>query len=153
IGNTTIELLNMDYQKRFEQIQVNLERWRWYPRDLGEHFIIVNIANFNLNVVKENDTVHTHRTMVGTEARKTPVFSEEIKFIVFNPTWTIPPTIQNNDVIPGMRKNSNYLANKKINVYDRSGNQVDPSVINWGSDEAKAYTYMQNPGASNPLGR
>ncbi|MEP6260913.1 MAG: L,D-transpeptidase family protein [Gillisia sp.] len=153
IGNTTIELLNMDYQKRFEQIQVNLERWRWYPRDLGEHFIIVNIANFNLNVVKDNDTVHTHRTMVGTEARKTPVFSEEIKFIVFNPTWTIPPTIQNNDVIPGMRKNSSYLANKKINVYDRSGNQVDPSGINWGSDEAKGYTYMQNPGASNPLGR
>ncbi len=153
IGNSTIELLNMDYQKRFEQIQVNLERWRWYPRDLGEHFIIVNIANFNLNVVKDNDTVHTHRTMVGTEARKTPVFSEEIKFIVFNPTWTIPPTIQNDDVIPGMRRNSGYLASKKINVYDRSGNQVDPSRINWSSDEAKAYTYMQNPGAANPLGR
>ncbi len=153
IGNTTIELLNLDYQKRYEQIQVNLERWRWYPRDLGEHFIIVNIANFNLDVIKANDTVHRHRTMVGTEARKTPVFSEEIKFIVFNPTWTIPPTIQNDDVIPGMRKNSGYLASKKINVYDSSGNQVDPSGINWSSDDAKRYTYMQNPGASNPLGR
>lgn len=153
IGDTTIELLNLDYQKRYEQIQVNLERWRWYPRDLGEHFIIVNIANFNLDVIKANDTVHRHRTMVGTEARKTPVFSEEIKFIVFNPTWTIPPTIQNDDVIPGMRKNSGYLASKKINVYDSSGNQVDPSGINWSSDDAKRYTYMQNPGASNPLGR
>jgi len=141
------------YQKRYEQIQVNLERWRWYPRDLGEHFIIVNIANFNLDVIKANDTVHRHRTMVGTEARKTPVFSEEIKFIVFNPTWTIPPTIQNDDVIPGMRRNSGYLASKKINVYDSSGNEVDPSGINWSGDDAKRYTYMQNPGASNPLGR
>lgn len=153
IGDSTIALLNKDYNRRYEQILVNLERWRWYPRDLGDHYIIVNIANFDLHVVKDNDTVKTHRTMVGTEARKTPVFSEEIKYLEFNPTWTIPPTIQNNDVIPGMRKNSNYLANKKINVYDRSGNSVDPSRINWSSDEAKAYTYRQNPGSSNPLGR
>lgn len=153
IGDSTIELLNLDYNRRYEQVLVNLERWRWYPRDLGDHYIIVNIANFDLHVVKDNDTVHTHRTMVGTEARKTPVFSEEIKYLEFNPTWTIPPTIQNNDVIPGMRRNSNYLASKKINVYDRSGNAVNPSSINWSGDEAKAYTYRQNPGATNPLGR
>ncbi len=153
IGNTTIELLNLDYNRRYEQILVNLERWRWFPRELGEHYIIVNIANFDLHVVKDNDTVHTHRTMVGTEARKTPVFSREIQFIVFNPTWTIPPTIKSNDVIPGMRRNSGYLANKKINVYDQSGNQVNPSRINWNGDEAKSFTYRQNPGATNPLGQ
>lgn len=153
IGDSTIKLLNKDYNRRYEQILVNLERWRWYPRDLGDHYIIVNIANFDLHVVKDNDTVHTHRTMVGTEARKTPVFSEEIKYLEFNPTWTIPPTIQNNDVIPGMMRNSNYLASKKINVYDRSGNAISPSSINWSSDEAKAYTYRQNPGATNPLGQ
>ncbi len=153
IGDSTIELLNMDYNRRYEQILVNLERWRWYPRDLGDHYIIVNIANFDLHVVKDNDTVHTHRTMVGTEARKTPVFSEEVEYLEFNPTWTIPPTIQNKDVIPGMRSNSNYLASKKINVYDGSGNAVDPSNINWSSDEAKNYTYRQNPGSTNPLGR
>ena len=153
IGDSTIELLNKDYNRRYEQILVNLERWRWYPRDLGDHYVIVNIANFDLHVVKDNDTVHTHRTMVGTEARKTPVFSEEIQYLEFNPTWTIPPTIQNNDVIPGMRRNSNYLASKKINVYDRSGNAVDPSRINWNSDDAKAYTYRQNPGSTNPLGQ
>lgn len=153
IGDSTIELLNKDYNRRYEQILVNLERWRWYPRDLGDHYIIVNIANFDLHVVKDNDTVHSHRTMVGTEARKTPVFSEEIKYLEFNPTWTIPPTIQNDDVIPGMQRNSNYLASKKINVYDRSGNEVNPSSIDWNSDEAKAYTYRQNPGSTNPLGQ
>lgn len=153
IGNTTIKLLNIDYNHRYEQILANLERWRWYPRDLGDHYIIVNIANYDLHVVKNNDTVRTHRTMVGTEARKTPVFSETVEYIVFNPTWTIPPTIQNDDVIPGMRKNSNYLSSKNINVYDESGNKVNPRRIDWGSEEAKSYTYMQNPGESNPLGR
>ena len=77
IGDSTIKLLNLDYNRRYEQILVNLERWRWYPRKLGDHYIIVNIANFDLHVVKDNDTVHSHRTMVGTEARKTPVFSEK----------------------------------------------------------------------------
>lgn len=153
IGDTTIKLLNIDYNHRYEQILANLERWRWYPRDLGEHYIIVNIANYDLHVVKDNDTLRTHRTMVGTEARKTPVFSDTVEYIVFNPTWTIPPTIQNDDVIPGMKKNSNYLSNKNINVYDESGKQLNPKKINWGSEEAKSYTYMQNPGESNPLGR
>ncbi|MCM4160045.1 hypothetical protein FHG64_13665 [Antarcticibacterium flavum] len=153
IGNNTIRFLNKGYDQRRDQILVNLERWRWYPRDLGDHFILVNIANYRLQVVKNGDTVRTHKTMVGTEARKTPVFSREVKHLVFNPDWTIPPTIQNKDVIPGMQRNSNYLANRNIKVYDQSGNEVNPSRINWNGDQAKGLTYRQDPGASNPLGR
>jgi L,D-transpeptidase YcbB len=153
IGNNTITFLNKGYDERRDQILVNLERWRWYPRDLGDHFILVNIANYRLQVVKDGDTVRTHKTMVGTEARKTPVFSREVKHLVFNPDWTIPPTIQNKDVIPGMKNNSNYLANKNIKVYDASGNEVNPSSVNWSGKEAQNLTYRQDPGASNPLGR
>ncbi|UJH91085.1 L,D-transpeptidase family protein [Antarcticibacterium sp. 1MA-6-2] len=153
IGNSTIKMLNKGYDKRYEDVLVNLERWRWYPRELGDHYIIVNIANFQLHVVKDNDTVKSHKTMVGTEARKTPIFSEEIDHIVFNPTWTIPPTIKTRDVIPGMRKNSNYLSRKNIEVYDASGSPVSASSINWNGDEAQSYTFRQEPGVTNPLGR
>lgn len=153
IGNGTIKMLNKGYDERYNQILVNLERWRWYPKELGDHYIVVNIANYELVVVKDNDTVRSHKTMVGTEARKTPIFSEEVEHIVLNPDWTIPPTIQNKDVIPGMKKNKNYLASKNINIYDQSGNRVDPSSVNWNGEEAKSYTYRQNPGATNPLGR
>ncbi|HSI70030.1 MAG TPA: L,D-transpeptidase family protein, partial [Gillisia sp.] len=153
IGNNTIRFLNKGYDDRMDQILVNMERWRWYPRDLGEHFILVNIANYRLQVVKDGDTVRTHKTMVGTEARKTPVFSREIKHLVFNPDWTIPPTIQNKDVIPGMKRNSNYLANRNIKIYDQTGGEVNPSSVNWSGQEAQNLTYRQNPGASNPLGR
>jgi L,D-transpeptidase YcbB len=153
IGNNTIRFLNKGYDDRMDQILVNMERWRWYPRELGEHFILVNIANYRLQVVKDGDTVRTHKTMVGTEARKTPVFSREVKHLVFNPDWTIPPTIQNNDVIPGMKRNSSYLANRNIKIYDQSGNEVNPSSVNWSGEQAQNLTYRQNPGASNPLGR
>ncbi|WP_298247619.1 L,D-transpeptidase family protein [uncultured Christiangramia sp.] len=152
IGNTTIENLNLTTEDRYHQILVNMERWRWYPRDLGEHYIIVNIPDYELYVVKEGDTIRNHKTMVGTEARKTPVFSDEIDYIIYNPTWTIPPTIMKNDVIPGASRDVGYLRKKNIKMYDRSGQEVNPSSVNWSSSSPRSYTYRQPAGPSNPLG-
>jgi len=152
LGNTTIKNLNYTKEDRLHQILVNLERWRWYPKDLGEHYIIVNIPNYELTVVKEGDTIRTHKTMVGTQVRRTPVFSDEIGYIIYNPTWTIPPTIKKNDVIPGASRDINYLNKKNIKIYDGSGNVVDPADVNWNSSKVKSYTYRQPAGPSNPLG-
>ncbi|TQI71640.1 murein L,D-transpeptidase YcbB/YkuD [Gramella sp. Hel_I_59] len=152
IGNTTIENLNLTTEDRYHQILVNMERWRWYPRDLGEHYIIVNIPDYELYVVSNGDTIRNHKTMVGTEARKTPVFSDEIDYIIYNPTWTIPPTIMKNDVIPGASRDVGYLRKKNIKMYDRSGKEVDPSAVNWNSSSPRSYTYRQPAGPSNPLG-
>lgn len=153
IGNSTIKLLNIDYKDRYNQILANLERWRWYPRDLGDHYILVNIANYHLEVVKDDEIVRSHKTMVGTDIRKTPIFSEEIKYIVFNPNWTIPPTIKTKDVIPGVRKDPNYLKRKNIDVYSSNGVKLDPSEVDWDNNNVKSYTYRQKPGSSNPLGK
>lgn len=153
IGNGTIGNLNQGNQMKHEKILVNLERWRWYPRDLGSHYIIINIADYQLHVVKENDTIRTHKTMVGTGARKTPLFSEEIEHLVFNPTWYIPPTIQNQDVVPGAKGNPDYLKNKNIQVLNSDGEKLDASKIDWSSEEVNEYRYQQNPGSTNPLGR
>lgn len=152
IGSGTIKTLNKTSQERLEQIKVNLERWRWYPKDLGENHIVVNIANYRLHFVKNGDTVATHRTMVGTEARKTPVFSDEVEHIVYNPTWTIPPTIKNKDVIPSAAKNPDYISKKNYSIFDRSGKRLSASEINWSSSEVKNYTFRQEAGPANPLG-
>ncbi len=152
IGNSSIRDLNMTREDRYHQILVNMERWRWYPRELGEHYIIINVANFVLQVVKNGDTIRTHKTMVGTQARKTPVFSDEIGYIVYNPTWTIPPTIKKNDVIPGSKRDPEYLSKKHLTAYDREGNVIDPSTIDWSSSAALNYTYRQKAGPANPLG-
>ncbi len=152
LGNSTINNLNLTRRDRYHQILVNLERWRWYPRDLGEHYIIINIPDYKLSVVKNGDTIRSHRTMVGTQVRKTPVFSDQVRYIVYNPTWTIPPTIKKNDVIPGMRRDPNYLKRKGLRVFDSKGNIVDPSTIDWSSSKALSYTYRQQPGVTNPLG-
>lgn len=152
LGNTTISNLNLTKKDRLHQILINLERWRWYPNDLGEHYIIVNIPDYELSVVKKGDTIRTHKIMVGTEARKTPVFSDKIGYIIYNPTWTIPPTIKKNDVIPGARKDIGYFQKKNIKIFDDKGNTVDPASIDWSSSKAQTYTYRQPAGPSNPLG-
>jgi len=151
LGNTTISNLNLTRKDRYQQLLVNLERWRWLPRDFGEHYIIVNIPDFQLSVVKNGDTIRSHKIMVGTEARKTPVFSDEIGYIIYNPTWTIPPTIKKNDVIPGAQKDIGYFQKKNIKVYDREGNSVDPASVDWNSSKARTYTYRQPAGPTNLL--
>jgi murein L,D-transpeptidase YcbB/YkuD len=152
IGGRTIKTLNKTYRDRLEQIMVNLERWRWYPKDLGDQYIVVNIANYRLHFVRNGDTVATHRTMVGTEARKTPVFSDEIEHIVYNPTWTIPPTIKNKDVIPSASKDPDYINRKNFSIFNQSGQRMDPNEVNWSSSKVKGYTFRQEAGPANPLG-
>jgi len=152
IGAGTIETLNTTYQKRLEQILVNLERWRWYPKDLGDEHIVVNIANYRLHFVRDGDTVASHRTMVGTEARKTPIFSDEVEHIVYNPTWTIPPTIKSKDVIPSAKRDPNYISKKNYSIFDRSGKRLSANEVDWSSPEVKGYTFRQEAGPANPLG-
>jgi murein L,D-transpeptidase YcbB/YkuD len=152
IGNRTIGVLNQGFDKRAEQILVNLERWRWFPRDLGSHYILINIANFQLQVVKGNKTISTHKIIVGRESRKTPIFSDEIEFLDFNPSWYIPPTIKNKDVIPGARRDPSYLVKKNIDVYNNKGQKLNPFQIDWSSSAVRSYQYKQDPGPGNPLG-
>ncbi|WP_159447910.1 L,D-transpeptidase family protein [Salegentibacter salinarum] len=152
IGGGTIKTLNKTYQDRLEQILVNLERWRWYPKDLGDQHIVVNIANYRLHFVRNGDTVATHRTMVGTEARKTPVFSDEVEHIVYNPTWTIPPTIKSRDVIPSAKNDSDYISRKNYSIFNRSGQRLSAREVDWSSSEVKSYTFRQEAGPANPLG-
>lgn len=153
IGNKSIGVLNQGFDKRAEQILVNLERWRWFPRDLGSHYILINIANFQLQVVEGDQTISTHKIIVGRESRKTPIFSDEIEFLDFNPSWYIPPTIKNKDVIPGARRNPSYLVNKNIDVYNNLGKKLNPFKIDWSSGAVRSYQYKQDPGPTNPLGK
>lgn len=153
IGTTTIRWLNMTNADLYKKILVNLERWRWYPRDLGEHYIMVNIPDFTLSVIKEGDTIRKHNVVAGSKARKTPVFTDTLQYIVINPEWNIPPTIQNQDVIPKASKDPSYLKNNNMTVTAPNGERLDPGSIDWSSQEVKSYRFSQSAGPANPLGR
>ncbi|HQE33453.1 MAG TPA: L,D-transpeptidase family protein [Flavobacterium alvei] len=150
IGKGTVDALNFSKRKRKEQILTNLERWKWFPREMGEKYVIVNIPDYKLSLVKENDTLRTHKVVVGRDKRPTPVLSSKINQIILNPTWTVPPTILKEDMIPAISRNRNYLAQTNIKIYDSSGNLV--SANDWKPSKAKKYRYVQSPGKSNSLG-
>lgn len=150
IGKGTIESLNFSKTQRKEQIIANLERWKWFPKKMGNEYLIVNIPDYKLSVVKGNDTIRTHKVIVGRAKRKTPVLSSKLTHVIFNPTWTVPPTILKEDVIPAISRNRNYLAQTNIKIYDNNGNIVPAS--SWKLSNAKSYRYVQSPGTFNSLG-
>lgn len=150
IGKGTVESLNFSKNQRKKQIIANLERWKWFPREMGNEYLIVNIPDYKLALVKEKDTIRNHKVIVGRAKRKTPVLSSKISNVVFNPTWTVPPTILREDVIPAVLKNRNYLANTNIKIYDSNGVEVPASK--WRLSIAKSYRYVQSPGTFNSLG-
>jgi L,D-transpeptidase YcbB len=153
IGNSTIKELNKGATQRYEQILANLERWRWYPRDLGDHHILINIPNYKLAVVKDGDTIRAHNVIAGSKARPTPIFSDALQYIVINPEWRIPPTIKKQDVIPKASKDPNYLSSHNMTVTASTGEQLDPSTIDWSSPKVQSFSFVQSAGPSNPLGR
>lgn len=150
IGAGTLQALNMTVTERKMQVIANMERWRWYPRDFGEEYAIINIPDYSLHIVKNNDTLRTHKVIVGKPGRRTPVLSSKLSHLVFNPTWTIPPTIKKNDIIPAVRRDKNYLIEKNMTVYDKNGKVVSPS--DWNEKDALSYRYVQSPGDYNSLG-
>ena len=150
IGAGTIASLNFSKNQRTQQILVNLERWKWYPKQMGKEYIIINIPDYKLTLVNNNDTLRTHRVIVGRAKRKTPVLSSKLTQAVFNPTWTVPPTILREDVIPAILKSRSYLTQSNIKVYDSNGRIVSP--YEWRLSQAKTYRYVQSPGTFNSLG-
>ncbi|PKP24279.1 MAG: peptidoglycan-binding protein [Bacteroidetes bacterium HGW-Bacteroidetes-2] len=150
IGFGTVNALNYSKEKRKEQIIANMERWRWYPREFEEEYIILNIPDYTLHTIKKSDTTRTHKVIVGKAARKTPILQSKISRLIFNPTWTVPPTIQKNDIIPAVAKNRSYLAEKRITVYDANGKVV--TAEDWDAKKANSYRYVQSSGSSNALG-
>lgn len=150
IGMGTIAALNFSRNDRKRQILTNLERWKWFPKDMGKEYLIINIPDYKLTLVKNNDTIRTYKVIVGRDKRPTPVLSSRLSSVILNPTWTVPPTILKEDVIPSISANRNYLNQTNIKVYDTNGSEV--SANNWKLSKAKSYRYVQSPGTFNSLG-
>ncbi len=158
VGSRTLEMLNTSLQKRIRQIELNMERWRWVPRNIGNRYLIVNIADFKLWGTENHRRVLDMRVVVGRPYRRTPVFSAKMTFMVINPYWNIPQRLAIKDVLPKIQKNINYIEQQKIKIFkDWSENavEIDPKTIAWNKIEPRnfAYKLRQDPGPRNVLGR
>ncbi len=151
IGPKTFASLNQPVADRINKLRLSLERGRWHMRGLDDEFVLVNIAGARTYLVKSDDTLWTTRSITGSEYRKTPVFRDEITYMEFNPTWTVPVSIFRKDKLPRIRKDPGYLARNNYIVRDRNGKRISASSVNWASNNPPV-TLVQQPGPNNALG-
>jgi murein L,D-transpeptidase YcbB/YkuD len=155
IGAATLAAMNVTAEARVDQVRVNLERARWVVGGLSDSFILVNLPAFKAYVIRDRKNVWETKAQVGRAGRQTPSFRAEMQYVVFNPDWTVPPTIAAQDVIAPMRRGQNAIARKRLVILDRQGRRVSPDAIDWTTVSARnfPYTLRQAPGPDNALGR
>ena len=174
VGNNTRALLNgqprpvaVSADSKIERILINMERWRWVPNDMGEFYVWDNVPEALTRIVKNDKIIHTDKIIVGQPSWPTPVFSADMKFIVFHPSWGVPPGIKRKELAPLLRKSSGgaglfgifgggYSAQAVLDAYQLkayyNGRQIDPNQVDWSSANIAAYSFQQPPGPKNVLG-
>ena len=150
IGPELIATLNVPIDRRIDQISLNMERWRWLPRELGDRYILVHIPEMRLDVFEGANVPLTMRVVVGKAESQTPIFSDEMTYLVFSPYWNVPPTIAEGETLPSALSDANFLARNNMEVVDTDGKVVDPTSIDL--NDPGAYRFRQRPGAGNSLG-
>jgi L,D-transpeptidase YcbB len=159
VDEITLSALNMTPQEYINQIIINLERWRWIPRDLGSRYIVVNIPDFKLELIEKSVSVFKSRVIVGSGDTPTPELSDIMSALVINPHWYIPPTIVIKNILPQVKKDPQYLITRNIKVFkpgdlDKPEKAIDPFTINWHKifEDKIPYHFVQDPGPTNVLG-
>jgi murein L,D-transpeptidase YcbB/YkuD len=145
-------------ERDIQRLLINMERWRWMPEDLGSVYVQDNVPEFMLYVVKNGKTIHSDKIVVGQLAYATPIFSADMQTIVFNPEWTVPPTIVRENLLPNLRSGGwfggggSILSEHGLQVR-YNGRIVDPSSISWSSVNMANIAFTQPPGPTNVLGK
>jgi len=155
VGPRTTGELNVAASVRIRIIRVNLERERWVLPGLGPTFVAVNIPAYQAYFVKADSLVWSGRAVVGQPYLETPQFRARMTYLVLNPTWTVPPQILTDEVLPDIRRDTTYLARHHMLVIDGEGEAVDPASVDWSAYDGRTLPYriVQAPGGGNPLGR
>jgi len=158
VGPATLSALNVSAADRVKQILVNMERLRWGPRNLGNRHILINIAQFQLRVMDNDTQVLKMRVVVGKDYRPTPVFTEQLSYMVLNPFWRIPHKLAVEDFLPQIRADKDLFNKKRIRVFESwkdNAPEINPNSVNWHQVNEKNFSYklVQEPGPFNALGR
>lgn len=159
VGRRTVQALNTPLSKRIAQVLVNMERYRWLPRELGKRHVFVNQTDYRMKVIDNGKVIHSARVIIGKPKHKTPIFSNEIKFVVFNPYWNVPRSIIKNEMLPQLQADPYFLERQGYEVrmtQSRRRSSFGESFFSWSQPEISARNIVsvrQPPGPRNALGR
>jgi murein L,D-transpeptidase YcbB/YkuD len=145
--------LNVPLATRIRQLELNLERWRWLPPRFEDRYLLVNIPDYMLYAYENNRPVLSMRVVVGKEYTRTPVFASKMTYMVLNPTWNVPVSIVQKEIVPAMQQDPGYLEKNDMKVVTPQGSEVDPGSVDLSELASGRYTIRQEPSGDNALGR
>ncbi len=158
VGPNTLSAMNTPIEDRIEQIVLNLERRRWMPDRNGSRYIVVNLADFHLQLIDRGEVTFETPVVIGSLYNKTPVFSSEMTYLVINPFWNVPPSIALDEILPKAALDPDYLRRNGFDMFSdwsQNASLIDPKTVNWSGFTEKTFPYKlrQQPGPTNSLGR
>ena len=153
-GQSTFDALNTSIRQRLDMIRINMERCRWINNFPLDEFVLVNIADFHLYIFRDGVIDYSSRVVVGKEHHETPIFTSDIQYVVFNPTWTVPYSIATKETLPRLKREPDYLGKRNMTLL-RNGIEVNPATIDFSKYSVNnfPFTIRQEPGIYNALGR
>jgi murein L,D-transpeptidase YcbB/YkuD len=153
LGEATVKEMNVPISFRIKQIMINMERLRWFPDQVEDDFLLINIPEYKLHVFENKQKVMDLKVIVGKEATRTSIFKGNISQLILNPYWNVPTSIVRKEMLPKLKRNSNYLSKNNLELL--SGNTIiDPTTVNWNKYTSSIpYSIRQKPGDDNALGK
>jgi murein L,D-transpeptidase YcbB/YkuD len=142
----TVAALNVPVEERIRQIELNLERWRWLPADLGRRYVMVNVPSFQLAAHEDGRPAVTMKVVTGKPDSPTPIFGDDMTTVVFSPYWNVPPTIAEDEIIPAVLRDPGYLQRNNLELV-RGTRLVGAVALRRGDIQIR-----QRPGTRNSLG-
>ncbi len=148
----TLAALNVPAPVRLAQLKVNVTRLRALSANLSPRYVVANIPAARVEAIENGLAGSRHAAVAGKPDRPSPELTSKIVQINFNPYWTVPPSIVQKDLIPKMQDQPDYLTSNHIRIFDARHKELEPSQINWYSEDATHYSFKQDPGSYNSLG-
>jgi murein L,D-transpeptidase YcbB/YkuD len=157
LGKATVAEINTPILHRVEQLQLTLERYRWIPPEFPQPPIVVNIPEFRLRTMRRQQAGFIAMNVVVGRAYRTqtPVFTDNMLYVIFRPYWDVPPSIQRAELVPKTMRDRNYLAKNNYEVVDGAGRLVADGLIDdrvMSGLRSGAFRIRQKPGPKNALG-
>jgi len=152
VREQTLGALNVPAATRLAQLKLNVTRLRALASNLGPRYVVANIPAARIEAIEKEVVVSRHTAVAGKPDRPSPDINSKVVEINFNPYWTVPASIVRKDLIPKMQDAPDYLTSNHIRIFDGRHRELEPSQINWYSEDATHYSFRQDPGSFNSLG-
>lgn len=152
-GTETIRVLNTTDKERFVRIAITMDRYKLLPEKMPSRYVWVNLPGYMMQFIQDDSLFLSSKIICGKPITRTPLLTSEISTLITYPQWTVPASIIEKEILPGVKRDSDYFAKKGFSLVDKNGEEVDPHTVEWFKyKKGIPYKVVQGSGDENALG-